>query len=85
MKAAAMKVDTMAAGRIMEGRAYRLRPCPGGSDRYGACEICGGHVETTYHLVALRRFWSQARDTHGLSHISNTFGHKDCLAATTYN
>jgi len=33
--------------------AYSLRSTRGGSHKYGPCERCGGHVDTTYLLTQM--------------------------------
>ena len=57
---------------------YRISPLPGGSERYGACEICHGAAKIIYHQVEAREYepgqWTY-HECHDL------FGHADCLIA----
>lgn len=67
----------------IEAVSYRLSKTKGGSDRYGACECCGGDANTTYLLT---RFKTYARpdDTKGQLFIGQIYGHKQCLSQTTF-
>ncbi len=73
-------------GDIIEGNAYRMERCGGGSAIYGNCECCGKTVDTTYYLTTIRRYWSNKKNAESLTISgcrSGTFGHKKCLAAIT--
>jgi len=70
---------------------YKLKRMGYGSDRFGPCEICGEHADSTYYLVQMREFFF-CRNIGGVDvkrHGITTdgcfakFGHKDCLTVLT--
>ena len=63
--------------------AFTLRKLNAGSDKYGLCEVCGQHTDTTYIMSRMKRYHHPIRHTEGLAHVSGTFGHKTCLSELT--
>lgn len=68
---------------------YNMKRSSGGSDKYGPCEICDKHVDTSYHLWSLRKY-KKPDGTEGFTTMSSTehllidvFGHYDCLSRMT--
>ena len=63
---------------------YRLNRCKGGSERMGACEVCGKSADTVY-LLTQQQAYKRLDGTEGLSghNCFQLFGHKQCLANRT--
>jgi hypothetical protein len=73
---------------LVEGYAYMLKPFPGGSDKYGVCEVCGNHADSVYLLTEMVRYWSALQRKESLSIAlhwcrPDMFGHKECLSGLT--
>lgn len=51
----------------LHGFAYRLVRTNHGSARYGVCEVCGGHVDTTYHLTKYQAYTRHDKKKYPLS------------------
>lgn len=54
---------------------YKISKTEGGSNRYGVCEVCGGHCDTTYYQIEEKKYqhgWTQHE-------CNSLFGHKGCL------
>ena len=65
------------------GFAYRITSSGYGSARYGACEVCGKHADTTYIFTKYVRRYSSSKKAEVLCHKGNAFGHKNCLSLLT--
>lgn len=62
--------------------AFKLSRSKGGSDRFGPCEVCGKHADSTYIMTRMKVY--QRKDGgEGVSNTSTTFGHRQCLANQT--
>lgn len=63
---------------------FNMKKSHGGSDRFGPCECCGQHVDSTYHLWSLHTY-QKPDGSEGLTHHNgeDKFGHYDCLAKVT--
>lgn len=59
---------------------YRMTPTGSGSPKYGNCQVCGGHCDSTYLQIEERRYslpglragWTQNK-------CFDYFGHQECL------
>ena len=79
----------------MKPVAYRMSNTGAGSDRYGACEVCGKHCSTVYLMTKVRRHrkTDEARRIlrscgykdakYSYPFVGSWFGHKSCLATMT--
>ena len=63
---------------------YRLTLTGASSQKYGPCEVCGGHASEVFHQVEERRcvYWAP----NGVLHqgwtrqgCKDVFGHRECL------
>lgn len=59
-------------------RRYRLRSTGYGSQRYGACEICGEPASEVYVRIDERAFTHPDGSQHW-AHCRALFGHQECL------
>ena len=68
---------------VVRGNAYRISSTGAGSHKFGCCEICGNHADTTYIFTRYVRRYSSIKKKDVLCHEGNAFGHKECLATLT--
>lgn len=59
---------------------YHLTDMRAGSEKYGACEVCGKNVKKVYYAVEVKSF-TRPDGTEGTTHRKcfDKFGHKECL------
>ena len=68
----------------MENLAYKLTKCaPGGSERFGPCEVCGKNTNCTFLLTKIRAY-QKTNGQHSLRYLENTFGCFECLSKKTF-
>lgn len=59
------------------GLVHTIKSTKHGSDKFGACEVCGNHVSEMFMLTEKREYKPDSFTHHGC--IANMFGHKHCL------
>jgi hypothetical protein len=62
---------------------YKIRRMRGGSDKFGPCEICGEHCDTTYYQVETRDYHVDDRTRQVASELGVTLSgrtHADCTS-----
>ncbi|NOV32682.1 hypothetical protein DDY07_23590 [Methylomonas sp. ZR1] len=61
---------------------YRMKRLNGSSDRYGPCEHCDKHVDSTYYMNKMRVYISRL-GVESVTFHKDMFGHRVCLADST--
>jgi hypothetical protein len=61
--------------------SYRISDTGYGSNRYGTCEVCLGHVSETYIQVETKYYFNETLMLGGwtLHQCRTLFGHEECL------
>ena len=57
-------------------KEFRIKKLEDGSSKFGVCEVCKNHVDTTYLMTEVNV------SAFGKSEGRKWFGHKNCLALT---
>lgn len=58
---------------------YTLKSTGASSSKYGVCEVCKMHVSEVFHQVEKKDFFSIITNKIEQQHISDKFGHEECL------
>lgn len=71
--------------KVVMGYSYRMTNVGSGSDKYGNCEVCDKHVDSTYLLTQMRRYFCSITQQEQITvhKCFSYFGHRKCLSEKT--